>query len=262
MLKKLLMLAGVGALAGCQGAESYEQAATPPAMNPPAVVYAEPARPLPQPTAREVTIPGAPYRQKVEPQKWGPVTQGHAYPFGPVPRAWIPAVKSRQWLYVVVHHSDSKIGSAAIFDRYHREVHHWNSLGYDFVIGNGSNSGDGEIEVGPRWRNQEDGAHAGVKYYNEEGIGICLVGDFAVSHPTPAQLKALAQLTGYLQRTYHIAPDHVIGHKDCGRKTNCPGRFMDLTQVRRMAAQYAGIDPTSIPDNYADVGTELMHDAK
>jgi len=29
----------------------------------------------------------------------------------------------------------------------HKEKTHWAGIGYDFVIGNGTDSGDGEIEV-------------------------------------------------------------------------------------------------------------------
>lgn len=258
MIKKLLALGGIGLLAGCQSSSTVEQAVTPPPMQPPAVAYAQPVRPMP-PTQREVYVPGPPYRADAKTSYQAHASAGS---FGPVPRSWIPAVAPHRWKYVVIHHSDTRTGSAAVFDRYHREVHHWNSLGYDFVIGNGTNSGNGQIEVGPRWRLQEVGAHAGVKSFNEDGIGICLVGDFAVTHPSAAQMKALAQLTGYLMRTYHIPPSHVIGHKDCGRQTNCPGRYMDLAQVRRMAAQYAGMNPSEAEPRNLAAGAELLKPAQ
>jgi len=90
----------------------------------------------------------------------------------------------RNWRHIVIHHSATATGSAASFDREHRE-RGWEGLGYHFVIGNGTGTGDGQVEVGYRWRNQQRGAHAGNLEYNEYGIGICLVGDFAPDGQPP-----------------------------------------------------------------------------
>jgi hypothetical protein len=38
-------------------------------------------------------------------------------------------------------------------------------------------------------------------------------------------------------RTYHIPADRVVGHSDTGRATDCPGRLMNVAQVRRMSVQ-------------------------
>ena len=62
--------------------------------------------------------------------------------------SWVPPVAARPWRWIVVHHSDTTTGGAAAFDKMHREKG-WDELGYDFVIGNGSDTGDGQVEVGP-----------------------------------------------------------------------------------------------------------------
>ncbi|HHT9135977.1 MAG TPA: peptidoglycan recognition protein family protein [Candidatus Wunengus sp. YC60] len=130
----------------------------------------------------------------------------------------------RDWRYIVIHHSATESGSAAEFDRYHREKRGWeNGLGYHFVIGNGNGSPDGEIEIGNRWITQIDGAHAGVEEYNHYGIGICLVGNFNQSRPTAAQMASLSELVEYLQHRCHITAENVIMHRHC-RQTDCPGR--------------------------------------
>lgn len=148
---------------------------------------------------------------------------------------WMPSAARHQWKWIVIHHSDTKTGSAGSFDRHHREVNGWEGLGYHFVIGNGTGSGDGEVEVGFRWRQQKTGAHAGVRKYNEDGIGICLVGDFETGRPTNAQLHALARLAGHLMKQHGIPASHIIGHQDVGRGTKCPGRHLNLAVVRAMA---------------------------
>src|SRR5689334_10628503 len=68
---------------------------------------------------------------------------------GPPPLpAWLAPIEdklvqpeTREWRYVVVHHSAGPSGNAAEFDKFHREEKHWeNGLGYHFVIGNGNGS--------------------------------------------------------------------------------------------------------------------------
>ena len=119
----------------------------------------------------------------------------------------------------------------------HREKG-WDELGYHFVIGNGTGSGDGQVEVGPRWPIQKHGAHTKTldNRYNLYGIGICLVGNFMVQHPTPAQLRSLTKLVAYLQETYHIPSSCILRHKDC-KPTECPGTNLDIDLVRHMANQ-------------------------
>ena len=171
-----------------------------------------------------------------------------------IPRSWVPAANPRQWQWIVVHHSDTKTGSAAIFDRYHREVHHWNSLGYDFVIGNGTDWATGWWKLGRGGPTSRNGAHAGVLRYNEYGIGVCLVGDFQTGRPTRAQMDSLSRLCAYLMKTYRIPASRIIGHRDCkGKHTNCPGKNMDMAALRIMAARVAANSPVAGP-TYAQSG--------
>ena len=144
----------------------------------------------------------------------------------PAPSHPWAATNARPWRYVVIHHSASPTGNAQQFDAAHRE-RGWDELGYHFVITNGQGGGDGQNEVGPRWRKQKQGAHCGgtpANEYNELGTGICLVGDFTTGKPTAAQLASLQRLTGYLVRTYEIGPTQVITHQDApNAHTECPG---------------------------------------
>lgn len=137
----------------------------------------------------------------------------------------------REWKCIVIHHSATTAGNAEIFGRYHREQNGWRSLGYDFVIGNGTESGDGEVEIGPRWLAQERGAHAGVAWYNEHGIGICLVGNFNDTMPTEKQMEALLKLCRDLMRRYNIDAYHVLGHGEI-KDTECPGALFSMPELR------------------------------
>lgn len=133
----------------------------------------------------------------------------------------------RAWSLIVLHHSASKLGGAARFDQWHR-AKGWDGVGYDFVIGNGTDTADGEIEPTARWRKQTDGAH--VKGWNDLAIGICLVGNFEETDPTPAQADALRTLVRYLRGRFAIPGERVVGHGQLGA-TACPGKRFSVRAV-------------------------------
>jgi N-acetyl-anhydromuramyl-L-alanine amidase AmpD len=130
--------------------------------------------------------------------------------------------------WIVVHHSASEKGSVPAFRILHRAVNGWADIGYHFVIGNGTLSGDGEVEEGrPRWA---AGAHA--KGHNEEAIGVCLVGDFTLRPPTSAQLTSLSGLAETLMKEFGLSVSAVRGHGTMpGCHTECPGFMLDLQTV-------------------------------
>jgi hypothetical protein len=146
-----------------------------------------------------------------------------------------PPVPVRKWQYIVLHHSGEEGGGYASIDRYHREGRGWDECGYHFVIGNGSETGDGEIEVGGRWLQQKHGAHTkppGHPEYNEDGLGICLVGNFDESQPTARQIEACRRLLAYLQARCDVPAAGIITHGDAeGAKTNCPGRHFPYDRL-------------------------------
>ncbi|GJQ60262.1 MAG: N-acetylmuramoyl-L-alanine amidase [Candidatus Scalindua sp. AMX11] len=168
-----------------------------------------------------------------------PLKSTYLTPVAPKPAIFIPnAVQSeldrfkpRYWKYIVIHHSASNAGNATSIGKYHKEVRGWeNGLGYHFLIGNGNGARDGQIEVGNRWNDQIDGAHAGNGEYNKYGIGICLVGNFENRHPTDSQISSLVYLVNYLQRRCNISKENIIKHCNV-RKTVCPGNHFPYNKV-------------------------------
>lgn len=110
-------------------------------------------------------------------------------------------VKRRRWQFIVVHNSGTRQGNARAFDYYHKHVRRMqNGLAYHFVIGNGTSTGNGQVEVGDRWRRQINGGHVHSDYLNNISLGICLVGDFNRDQPTRAQLDACEELVRYLRQ--------------------------------------------------------------
>lgn len=180
-----------------------------------------------------------------------PVVQSAPAPMGPMPGgdpAWNVAL-TREWRHIVVHHSASPTGSASSFDKAHRD-RGWDGLGYHFVIGNGTGSGDGQVEVGFRWTRQQAGAHAGNYEYNQHGIGVCLVGDFEHhGPPSPRQMASLRQLLSFLQAKANIPTNQIIGHGNVpGRSTECPGRHLDMNALRAsLGAAFSSAPVQSVP---------------
>jgi hypothetical protein len=233
---------------------SPEATITPPTLGKmPVLPSPTPAAALtPVPTVQPAISPGA--IPQVEVEKSGFLgDQGYEPPPSPTPRRgwWFwsrpevtyrylsrsvrneidrAPVMRRRWQFIVVHNSGTRQGSARIFDYYHRHVRRMkNGLAYHFVIGNGTSTGDGQIEVGDRWRRQINGGHVHSDYLNNIALGICLVGDFNRGQPTRRQLAACEELINYLRKRCGKIDAHyavVRPHREVNPPqwaTDCPG---------------------------------------
>ena len=148
----------------------------------------------------------------------------------------------REWEWIIIHHSATRVGSAEVFDAAHRARGMINGLAYHFVIDNGTEGKpDGFIETGPRWIKQMHGGHCRQPYINESGIGICLVGNFSVDQPTSKQLDSLVLLIHGLQDQFHIPDDHVLGHGEViGEFSECPGSQFPWDEFHKRLREAGG----------------------
>jgi len=146
-----------------------------------------------------------------------------------------PNKADRPWRYIVLHHSAAASGNYDQIDAEHRKILGFDGCGYHFVIGNGTGSGDGQIEVAARWTNQKQGVHcrnARTHDVDEYGIGICLVGDFDQQQPTQRQIAAAQALIAYLSQRYAIAQSQVETHAQlAATKTVCPGKYFPTKTI-------------------------------
>lgn len=119
--------------------------------------------------------------------------------------------------------------SAAEIDQLHR-AEGFDEIGYHYVV-----RFDGTVEKG----RAEDlrGAHArqwderGVSY-NASSIGVCFAGNCDAARWTLPQQEAGYRLILELMRRYDVPPERVIGHRECGNDTHCPGELVDMDAVR------------------------------
>jgi len=146
-----------------------------------------------------------------------------------------PNKADRPWRYIVLHHSAAPEGSYDQIDREHRKILGFDGCGYHFVIGNGTGSDDGQIEIAQRWINQKQGVHcrnARTHDVDEYGIGICMVGDFDQRQPTARQVAAAKALVAYLSQRYSIAPSRVTTHVQlAATPTVCPGKYFPTDSI-------------------------------
>ncbi len=141
-----------------------------------------------------------------------------------------------RWTHLVVHHRGIEDGNAKAYDGAHRRRGMENGLAYHFIIGNGRDSGDGQIEVGPRWTRQIHGGHVRSDFMNEHGIGICMVGNFEKRSPGKRQLASLHALLEHLrgEGLPGSAAAKVTVHRWVDRNhTVCPGKKFPYSELKR-----------------------------
>ena len=138
------------------------------------------------------------------------------------------AKASGVWQRVVLHGTASTQGALKLLDRYQTNVQGVaGGTPYHFVIGNGSGSGDGQIEVSSRWKK---GEATEVAALGEGSIQVCMVGDFQHQAPTKAQLEALDELLDYLALKIGNLP--IATHEGVsGTSSRCMGAKFPIEQI-------------------------------
>lgn len=115
----------------------------------------------------------------------------------------VPA-KPGVWRYIYIHQSRTPDGNAVTLGR------NTGGLSDHFLIGNGSGSIDGEIQMSQRWNLQSPAAPPqGARGIDPSCISICLVGDFDHAVPTATQMRRLNQLVSTLQARFRIPAEQV-----------------------------------------------------
>ncbi|MBP7217117.1 MAG: N-acetylmuramoyl-L-alanine amidase [Candidatus Omnitrophica bacterium] len=132
--------------------------------------------------------------------------------------------KNVLWRTITLHHSGTLKGNAESFDRNHRS-RNMGGLFYHFVIGNGTDSGNGEIEVGWRWRKQ-------AYVERKADIQICLVGDYNRQPVSDAQYASVVKLIRVLMKRHRIPLASIRTHQKIkGKITDCPGEQFPFARI-------------------------------
>lgn len=140
--------------------------------------------------------------------------------------------QQKPWLAIVIHDSGSLSGSSQTLNALHEQAG-LGGLGYHFVLNNGSDQADGLIEVGFRWQRQFNGAYVqgeGADWFNNNAIGICMVGDADRKGFSESQLRELVWLVQQLQAKFNIPRDAVFVEVGSGQEG--PGRLFPYAWFR------------------------------
>jgi len=145
--------------------------------------------------------------------------------------------KERRWRWIVVHHTASDVGNLAYFRDLHQRERGWPDIAYHFLINNGTaGTAAGQIEESDLWKRREGNYSTKVHTVNEFGIAIVLVGNFEKHRVPELQMESLLHLLLRLKREYGIPLDHIVGHRELWN-TACPGKYLNMADVRRRLAE-------------------------
>ena len=156
------------------------------------------------------------------------------------PRPNIPLYITTRWTHIVIHHTATDQGNALYVDKLHHDRGWENGIGYDFLIDNGTRGkAMGQIEVGPRWMKQMDGAHTKQGDWNKKAIGIAVVGNYSETGLPDKMLDSMVFLVTTLKNFYRIPDQNIVGHRDVpGAATECPGKFFPWAEFKRRIRIY------------------------
>ena len=135
------------------------------------------------------------------------------------------AVEQGRWTQIFIHQSKTASGNAVTLGGNA-------GMGDHFLIGNGNDCGDGEVQIGHRWNLQQPARPEGAQVA-EGCVSICLVGDLDRGAPTAAQLLRLEQLVQVLQRKLNIRGKNIVVLDQAGSTAGIGSRF-PLAQFSRV----------------------------
>lgn len=118
-------------------------------------------------------------------------------------------------------------------------------------------SSDGEVTQ--MVRHKDIGYHAGVWWYNQRSVGIeHEATSSSSSWYTNALYNSSAALTRWITTQHGIPRNrtYIIGHRETGAATSCPGPFWDWTYYMSLVNQGANLISSNIPD-YMSPGTPV-----
>lgn len=143
--------------------------------------------------------------------------------------------------YIVIHHSlteDGKTVNWQAIREYHINTQKWLDVGYHYGI----ELVNERYEILKGRMDNIAGAHC--LGFNDCSIGICCIGNFDETEPSPEMMGLLVKLVKSLMAIYNIPVDKVIGHWQSyelrGRKIEktCPGNKLSIWSLRKALNEY------------------------
>jgi len=125
------------------------------------------------------------------------------------------------WTHINIHHSADETSAREIRNDHIRRG--WSDIGYHFII----ERDELGARVVPGRPLTRIGAHNSHQDWNKKAIGICVVGKLHERLITPSQWHTLLVLVARLCQSWRIQPENILGHRETGARTLCPGTLVD-----------------------------------
>jgi len=166
--------------------------------------------------------------------------------------SWVHALS--EYKYIAIHHSAGPINQTPVeIANYHVNQLGWGGVGYHFII---------DVSGKVYYVGDLTTARAHVKDYNDVAIGICLIGTYMNTViPNDQMIQSASLLCSHLiNETPELSNitswDNVVGHKELGGGTACPGDSWNLWKQKLIAVQKPPIIVTPPPVVIDDTGTK------
>ena len=141
-----------------------------------------------------------------------------------------------KWKYIVIHHTGTNSDSMTSMSNDLASRGEESIPQYHFVIGNGSETPKGGLEVSSRWYSQIPGSHLNDKVYDPISIGICIVGDYNQRDPDAKMLESLARVCATLVLRYRIDLNHLTTRYGMTKYIRSPGQRFNIIALRDRVA--------------------------
>lgn len=176
-------------------------------------------------------------------------------------------IKTKEWKGIVLHHSASEDGvtrDAPDIKHYHMSYRidykivnkeefnrrkaagdgvkfekPWRDVGYHFL-----EEYEGKklvLSYGrPLWMPGAHAGHAKSNMFNQDYIGICVIGNFDENVPSKEQISHILAICRALMKKFKIKVENVIGHREVYIRLGvpvekqCPGKYFNLDDFREL----------------------------
>ena len=127
--------------------------------------------------------------------------------------------------HIIVHHSASSADTKAVQIMGWHIQRGFTDIGYHKIIEGNGTPVNGRPE-------KEQGAHNKHGGFNRIALGICVTGNLELNKIRPAQFDSLVRECAKWCILFDIEPDAILGHKETGASTLCPGKHLDMDKLR------------------------------
>lgn len=137
--------------------------------------------------------------------------------------------------FIIMHDSLTEDGitcSWGAIRKYHIEVKGWMEIGYHWGIELINN----RYEILSGRMIGQAGAHC--PGYNQDGIGICLIGNFDLNEVPHDQWALAVKFVAHLAKSFDISKLNIMGHREAMPDRTCPHKNFDCVLFREDVWEY------------------------